>query len=491
MPSFAGGLNEVANDFGFQRDQYGVGQNITIERFGEIARRGGTRYLTAGTVGGTFQITGGFCWRQPTTHTYLVTTNGILYSGGTYTLPMVWTNKGAIGSSATYPSFAPFRDGTGEVCYIADGVGLRKITTALVHSAVAGTPALAQLAVYNQRLFGITGVDQTIHYSSLNNGDSCGVVSGTSGNAIVRTFGSQKLTGLVTLKNSLAMFHVSGISRFTGLTQDDIAIGAGSEGISVDTGTIAPRSIVAVDGSAYFLSERGAFRLTDDGIEALDTPTTPDNMIGELLSLPASTMANLHGVHDRAHSCIRWSTTSGVISYNYRRRVWVGRDYGTAFTNSTAMWDGIDAQGKPLVLTGNNDGHVWRIGDENLYRDDVAPDGTGGTTYQMFVTTRRFFGPAPGTQKSWATLYIFGSFILWGSATNINATVSWTTNLVEGTVTGLLRPSADIDGTESILIVPIGKLGHWIDIEFSDSTETDLRISRIEIEAFDYGRRRA
>jgi hypothetical protein len=375
------------------------------------------------------------------------------------------------------------------VCYLADGVGLRKINAAFTHSAVAGPPALAQIAVYNQRLFGITGTDQTIDYSDLNNGDTCGVASATSGSAIVRTFGSQKLTALCVLKNSLAMFHVSGISRFTGLTQDDIAIGAGSEGLSVDTGTIAPRSIVPVEGVAYFLSERGAFRLTDSGVEALDLPTRPDCVRPQTLSVPASVLAAATGSHDRARNCIRWSITGNVISYNYRLGIWVGRDFANAFNSVTAQFDGIDADGKPIILTGTQSGVVYHVCDESFYLDDLLPNDTGGTPFEMVVSTRPFWGPTPGTQKSWSTAYLFGNFIEAYTGT-VDATLTYDTNLVQGAITGIEAPSYGLTGASHIIDVPFSALGHWLVLTFSDTSDTDVRIKRIEVEAFDYGRRR-
>lgn len=492
--NFSGGLNSLASEFDVGETQIRLAENAVLTQYGDATRRLGTQRLSTAAIAAA-PVRNGICWRQAATHEYLVACNGFLWSGGTYTVPMTWTSKGALTNATAYPSFEAFRDGTGECIYLADGTFRKYIGGVL--SAPAGTPALAQVAAYNQRLYGITGADQTIYYSSLNNGDSCGVVSATSGFAIVRTFGNQKLTGLLALKGSLAMFHVNGVSRFVGLTQDDLYIGAGSEGISTDTGTLAPRSAVAVEGIGYFISERGVFRITDADVTALDTPTSPDPLVALLPTLPATAFAQIDAVHDKVGRTIRWYIPDiGVYVYHYRLGAWSGPHTGAYISPIThCLFDGVDALGRPLLFAGGNDGFVRRIDVTGSYLDDVLSDGTLGTNYTITVQMRRFFTDQQESEKAWRWAYLFGD--LKGSS---SATITWRTASDAGSYTltatggsvwgsGIWGAFTWGSGGTRPFRVPLSGRGPYLDLTYADDSTTGTLLSRVDIEAFDYGRR--
>lgn len=491
--SFSGGLNSVSSEFNVGATQVRRSDNVLLSQYGDATRRGGTQRMSASAIAAA-PVRNAFCWRTASTHEYLAACNGTLYSGGTYAIPMTWASKGALTSSSAYPSFKAFRDGSGEVCYLADGA-LSKYSAG-AKSAVAGTPALTVLATYNQRLFGITGADQTLHYSDLNNGDTCGVVSATSGSAVVRTFGNQKLTTLLTLRASLALFHVSGVSRFTGLTQDDIAIGAGTQGISTDTGTIAPRSVVAVDGIGYFLSERGAYRITDVGVEPLDTPAVPDPTAPLLVSLGASLMPQVSATHDKATHTIRWYLPDyGVYVYHYRLNAWSGPWTGQYITSPThCLVDGVDASSNPITLSGHADG-VLRRDDTIGYLDDVLSDGTGGSAYTMVVQLRRLYTPHQNADKGWRWATLFAD--LKGST---QASVSWFSDSGSSSLTLVPRAAPAVWGSftwgsftwgstgNRPYAIPLSQRGPFLDFTYSDAGATGTILSRVDVEAFDYGR---
>lgn len=493
--SFSGGLAVTASEFNVGETQIKLAENAVLTQFGDATRRNGTQRMSTAAIAAAI-VRSGFCWRSATTHEYLAVVNGRLWSGGTYAIPMTWTDKGAIGSASAYTGLEAFRDGANECVYLADGVQLRKYVGG-AQAVVAGTPALSVLAVYNQRLYGITGVDQTIHYSSLNNGDSCGVVTATSGFAIVRTFSNQKLTGLLTLKNSLAMFHVSGVSRFVGLTQDDLYVGAGTEGISTDTGSIAPRSAVAAEGVGYFLSDRGAFRITDDGVEALDSPESPDPTVPILPGLSASAFPQIDAVHDKNGRTIRWYLPDiGVYVYHYRLNAWSGPHTGGYISPVThCLFDGIDGAGRPILLSGASDGHLRQLEMPGSYLDDVLAAGTGGNRYTMTVQCRRFFTDQPESEKAWRWAYLFAD--LKGSSTG---NVSWATASGAGSYT-IPSVSAAIWGSftwgaftwggggNRPFRIPLSGRGPYLDLVYSDDGTTGTLLSRVDIEAFDYGRR--
>jgi len=489
-----GGLNAVASEMNMGPTQIRQSTNVLLSQYGDAVRRGGTQRTSVAAIAAT-SVRNGFCWRTATTHEYLVACNSRLYSGGVYGLPMTWTDKGLLTSATAYPSFIGFRDGAGEVCYLADGA-LFKYTGG-VKAAVAGTPALAQVAVYNQRLFGITGNDQTVHYSDLNNGDTCGVASATSGSAVVRTFSNQKLTGLLALSGSLAMFHVSGVSRFVGLTQDDIAIGAGLNGISTDTGTIAPRSAVSVEGIGYFLSERGAFRITDQGVTAIDTPQSPDPTRALLSVLPATTFTQIDAVHDKVNSTVRWYIPDvGVYVYAYRLNAWSGPHTGIFTSTIThCLFDGIDNNGEPILLSGHADGYV-RLNEAASFRDDVLSDGTVGTTYPMAVKCRRFYTDQTASEKAWRWAYLFadlrgstGCSVSWRA--DSGSSVFTVTPNSSGTVWGSSIWNASFWGGTGNrpYRIPLSNRGTFLDLTITDTSAVRTIFSRVDIQGFDYGRR--
>lgn len=515
--AFTGGLNTQSSEFLTEPTQVRVAQNAILTQYGDIQRRLGTRAISTGLPDATIQTV--FCWRTATTHEYLVASNNRLYSLGTYSSSMAATDKGAL--LATRPGIVAFRDGAGEVAYIGSGTQLYKYTGGVL-TAVAGTPALTVLAVYNQRLFGITGTDQTIHYSSLNNGDSCGVVSGTSGSAIVRTFGNQKLTALLTLKNSLALFHVTGVSRFTGLTQDDIAIGSGAEGIATETGTVAPGSVVAVEGMGYFLSERGAFAITDDGVVALDSPSTPDPTVSALAAMSASNLLTCNAVHDKATRSIRFRLPGiGAYAYHYRLRAWSG-PHTREWTSASALAEGIDDTGAPIMVgsgirgftsgtDANTAGQLRRFDSPTTYKDNVRVDGTAGFTIDMVVKFRRFLTAEPENEKAWRQAYLFFDL-----GTSTTAKLYWQTSALVGDgpvavpPTGFTTSAFTIDlsaltgetlwgagtwgafdwadsVTERPIAVPLCGRGTYLDLLFADSSASAIRLSRVDIDAYDYG----
>ncbi len=135
------------------------------------------------------------------------------------------TQSGTL-STTVPPSFVEFRDaGNAEVVYIADG-GLLNKWNGTTLTEIANTLAVKQVVVFNQRLWGAgnSTYPNSIFYSSLNNGDDLGNATPPAGGGqiIVRTFGDEQIIGLAPINTSLLIFHNRGISRLTGLGQDDI-----------------------------------------------------------------------------------------------------------------------------------------------------------------------------------------------------------------------------------------------------------------------------
>lgn len=498
---FRGGVNLAADPLQLASNEVRRAEEAVLTEFGGITKRAGSQRLTDSALVASQPIQNGFAWlKNDGSQQLLVVTNGALYTAS-YAIGTTWTLRTGALQSGVAPSFAAFRTTTSEVVYIADGgavPSLNRWDGATLNTTLTDTPAVTQLAVYNQRLFGITGTNQTLYWSGINNGDSLGRPSQDGGEAIIRTFSDQIITGLAAFRASLLIFHTSGISRFTGLTQDDIVISAGTQGVTSDVGTVAPRSIVSTEQGVYFLSDRGFYVASESEVRPISLRLDP-----LIRSINLSQASNVVGVHQRATKEILWFVPGvGLLRYNYALDAWTGPCAAGYLTPVTkALWEAQDANKQPIVLAGDADGRVKRIDMPTVYRDNVATNGTGGTSYTFVVECRRFFAGDPSNVKSFKWAYLMTD--LRGAA---QAGVGWQSTDGGGTttITGqgadavwddtLIWPDPPSGvwpagiGTQPVRVA-IGAQGQYMDLTITDSSDADSLWSRVELEAFDYGRR--
>jgi len=503
---FSGGANQIGDALEVQPNQMPRADNVRLTTIGGATKRGGTQRMHTTALGSGNPIRAGFCWRKASSVEHLAVANGTLYSGGSsIALPMTYTAKamsggGAALSSTNYLSIVHFRDGTGECLYIADGASTLAKWDGTTLSRVASTPSgITRLAVYNQRLFGITGTDQTVWWSAVNNGDTIGISGSAGGSAVVRTFGNQKLTTLATIVATLAMSHVTGVSRFTGITQDDIAIAAGAQGFSSDVGSQFPNSWVVADGVGYFLSDRGAYQVLDAGISALDTPVTPDPTVPLITALASSDFGQVSGVHDPVHHEIRWYIPGlGIAVFNYRLRAWSTYPSGIYVDEpTTVQWGAVDDNGDPIVLFGSTDGFVRRADAPVMRVDDVLADGTAGSSFSMVAQCHRMFSQDDVSEKSYRNAFVFADLdnstscsLSWQSPSTGQG-VQTIQPISSGPVWGSFTWGSFAWGGNGATRykVPISGRGPYIDLTITDDSDRAPIISRITLQAFDMGPR--
>lgn len=505
---FAGGLNTTGDAFELRPDQVTRADNARLTQFGSALKRLGTQRVHATTLGSSKPIQGGFCWeKNDGTVVHMVVCNGVFYSGGTsYSIPMTWTSLavsggGAALSTTEFVDFCDFVDNTGtEVVYLADGGLILKYDGATL-VRVAATPAsIRYLELYNQRLFGISGHDTSVYYSALNDGTTLGISGSAGGTAVVRTYGDEKITTIKTLRDSLVLFHTTGISRFTGLTQDDISIATGVQGFSSDVGTLCPRSVTVADGIGYFMSDRGAYRITEDGIAALDTPDKPDPTVALIVAVAVVDFPYMVTVHNRANREIWWAVPgSGVYVFNYRLSAWTG-PFNKAYTDNeiSSMWETLDNVGGRFVLFGSVDGFVRQADVDQIFLDDVLSDGTGGSSFTFALTCHRMFTSSVENVKSLRWAYVFCD--LKGS---ITASLSWACQTgsnnftIPNTSPGAIWGDTSTvwnafiwgGGGASRYRIPLGGRGPYVDFTISDDGMSQSVYSRLELIALDLGPR--
>ena len=497
---FAGGLNTTSDDSALGPTECRVAQNVRLSTRGAAEKRGGTQRMLASAIAAA-PVRGGFSWRRTSSVQELVVCNGALRTG-TMALPMTLTAQSGTLSSSVFPSFAAFKGPSAEGVYIADGGALNFWDGATLTTDIVNTPSVESIVAWGPRLFAFK--DDTVYWSDTKNGingHTLGALAG-GGQAIVRTYGGQELIAGAPLKNSLLMFHRQAISRFTGATQDDINIEAGTNGISGDVGTVAKRSIIGVENAVYFLSDRGAFAATEMDVQPISSP-----LEDTLANLNKSDWLGVSATHARAFNEIRWMIPGvGIYAYNYRTRGWTG-PWDTGYATVTALWDTVDADGRSVVVAGRSDGTLLWCDRQSAWRDAIASDGSGGTDYPFRVTCKRLFGGDFTVQKAWRDGQVLGEFPAPTETemTVVSGNLSYTSTLppaapVSGTVLAWDDPSTTWDAPGTVWSetvndtveqarFPLHGVNPWVDVSVAYTGNQSIRLSVVDVMGFARGRR--
>lgn len=384
--SFAGGLNTSADPSHLGPSEFVRAENCLLTDYGAIVKRRGTQRTHATAFPADIQS--GASWTPLTTTSELVVAGGTLYTG-TYGIPMSWTAESGSLESAGVIGFAPYEDGSAKVIYIADGGLLNKWDGSTLTTDIASTPAVTRIAVQNDRLWGITGADNILYGSAIGDGDTLGV-TGSGGNAFaIATYGSQQIVELLALGSSLIMIQREAVSRFTGWTADDFSVLTNTRGISSDVGTVCASSVCSVENKGFFLSDRGFYSVTEQGVTPESFQIRPT-----LASLSQADWDGVRSAHFKALYELRWFIPNlGLIVYNYALKKWTGPLTGTYLDHPVvSMWSTNDTDDRPIVLTAHDDRFVRRTErPSGVCKDDVLSDGTGGVRYSLVAKCRRMF----------------------------------------------------------------------------------------------------
>lgn len=510
--SFAGGLNVVSADDALGPDQFRRGDNLRLTLYGAAVKRGGTQRTSAALIAAT-AVRNGYTWAQPAgTNVVMAVCGGTLFTSTYGAFPLTYTQRGASPSMSTTvpPSFAEFLQlaGTDSV-YIADGGLLNRYTGTTLTTNLAGTPSTTVICVHNERLWGCgdPAFPDSIWFSALNDGDSLGIGAAGGGQIIVRTFGDQNVTGLVSLATSLMIFHTQGVSRLTGYGQDDTTVTPA--GISGDVGTTAPFSIVRVDNLVYFMSGRGLYRASEQQVEPVNTPQKPDPIAIILPNMTAANIADIRISLNRAtHELWIQVPGYGLFIYHTILNSWAGPwTDGYQSPQTACLFETLNASGYPVTLRGDASGFVSECDRPNVYLDNVAADGTGGTTFTMALQCKRFYG-LQGSSKSGysqmtdvAKAWRFGYVLAQLQGSNAT-TVTWLTDSTSSSQ--VLPPSIGGawggNGTtwgagtwgafgQTSYRVQLDGNGYAIDVTITDSSAATPIISQCKVQGYALGRR--
>lgn len=503
QPNFSGGLNIASDRSKLAPHELWAANEIRFTELAGATKRGGTQRIHAAAIA-VAAIRGGFSWRRSGTGgaTEILACNGSIYKA-TYAIPCVPALIGAGIDAAAYPSFAQFPDSAGVDCvFIADGGQLNKTDGTTLTINIASTPNVSVIFTYNRRLYGCgdPANPDVLYFSALDKGDTLGIAGSGGGAALVRTAGARDLMLGAALNASLALIHRESISRWTGFTQDDIAVQSGVEGFSADVGGTAPRSLVMNEKVGVFLSARGFYEISEYGLRPIAGKIEP-----LISSLDHSFFNRVSGVNSRGTREMFWYLPDvGMYCYNYRLLdpntgvgPWSGPWTGI-FTSAVvhSIWQTLDASGLPIVLAGFGDGFVRRLDSPGVYKEDVLSDGTGGTAINMNGTCARMFFKTPTREKSFRKVFVTvnfrGSSAFGVSLQSGTGAASKAFPASTGGIWG--RGKWGVPGKWGALgtvtrIADLSGRGPYADLLFSDNGNSNPVVSRIEVQGFDMGER--
>lgn len=430
--AFSGGLNTVSAEDALQPNQFRRGDNGRLTQFGAFTKRGGTQRTAAALIAAT-AVQNGYPWYQSSGATVtMAVCGGTLFTTTYGAFPLTWTQRGSTGvlNTINTPSLAQFVSGGGtEAVYIADGGLLNKYQSTTLTTNIAGTPSCRFIWVHNQRLWGVgdPSYPDSMWYSALNDGDSLGNGALGGGQIVVRTFGSQNLIGGASVGTSSLMFHDFGISRLTGYGQDDVTVSPA--GITKDVGCVAPFSIVVVNNVCYFVTERGLYLANEQEVIPVSSPEQPDPLSIILPQMSLANISNVRAVLNRGTRELMIMVPGyGVYLYHTILKAWAGPWIdGYLSPEVQCLFESSNVSNYPIVLRGDTQGFVSETDRPSIVLDNVAADGTGGTTYASTLQCRRMYSTDPMIAKSWRYGYVLAS--LNGSTA---CTVNWSTNSSSG-----------------------------------------------------------
>lgn len=499
--SLAGGLNTVSGADALQPNQFRRGDNGRLTPYGAFAKRGGTQQTAAALIAATL-VQNGYAWNQPSGAIVTMAVCGGTLKTTTYgAFPLTWAQRGSVAdlSTTVTPSLVEFlQAGGADSVYIADGGLLNRYTGTTLTKNIAGTPSCNFLAVHNQRLYGCgdPSFPDSIWYSALNDGDTLGIGS-TGGQIIVRTFGSENVTGLASLGTSLMIFHTRGVSRLTGYGQSDVTVAPA--GITKDVGTRAPFSICVVDNLCYFVADRGLYAATEADVASVSTEQQPDPLSVILPTMSAANIANIRTVLNRGTREL-WIQVPGfgVYVYNTLLKAWAGPwADGYQSPETSCLFETSNASGYPIVLRGDVNGFVSECDRPNVGLDNVSSTGTGGTSFAMALQFRRMYCQDPHVAKVWRFGYVLAALNGSGSAT-----VTWATDSTSDAQRLPVSTASTWGGTGTVwgtgtwgavnqtsYRVQMDGNGYFVDLSVIDSSEAAPVISQARVQGYALGRR--
>lgn len=389
---FRGGRNSAVSPDLLNPNELVDATNTRVNSaYGAFTKRTGTRRLHATAIGSGNPVTGVFQWDNNGTRQLVAVSNGNWYHKtsalGDFTQIVPATTFSTTGRQ-TFAAARASGSGAALKLYIAgnrlygwDGVTLTVL-------APAGLPTdIDIIAAMPTRLFARSiSFKKTLYWSKVGDNESF-TASGLltdAGTALVGVLNGEEINSLEVVGGSLFIGAEDSLSRFSGVSTNDIQLQSDTFGLSSEIG---PRGVLAMkrfETAAAILSERGPHVATEAGIAPIGIKVEPD-----FLSVTASDLGKAVVGYHRGRREL-WFALPGtndgglnktVYVYSTRLQAWMGPwSYSFGIT-SFARYE--DSNGAENLVAGCSDGFVRLMDNVGGYKDDVLSDGTGGTNVSM------------------------------------------------------------------------------------------------------------
>lgn len=362
-----------------------------VTSYGAITKRNGTQRIHPTAFPGVIR---GVCqWDAPNGKEVVVLANGHLFYRLGWTYATAWTDEGTAPFSTTDPAyFMPFRAATSGaplVLYIASAGKLFSWTGSsgapILTDITATTTAADRIIAYHTRGFAHNkNYKKHIFWSKI--GDATAFATGTKtdgGSAMVDVLNGEELVALEVIGSSLLLAAEDSISRFTGISSDDIVIEQDTEGISSEIGAVGGLALKRFESVAAVLSDRGPYGVTESGVEPIGEQVAPDFDALDKTRL-SNSIVQYHRGRKELLFIVPGASDSGlktIYTHAVRLQAWQGPWVYSHKISASCRYE--DVVGSENWLSGSEDGFV-RLMDVG-FLDDVLSTGSGGSNITMRV----------------------------------------------------------------------------------------------------------
>lgn len=282
-----------------------------------------------------------------------------------------------------------------------DGVNTPWMLAGGVYTRLDGAPISDIVAVYYDKVFFVgKGADASTLFWSEEGDPTTGYDEGEFSNAWDFAQTDQgAITGLAALNNRLLVFKQDSVAEIWGAVEEDFRTAANRESISQSEGCIAPDSIVIVDDKVFFCSQRGPRVIVGQQIVDPTRDQNGDDRIREIWArVDRAHWHDIRAVHIGREV---WWVIPQTTGADFHLIIVYSLEYDAWWTYSVAepvyaLARIEDPEGEEWVLTGSDDGSVYRY---RAGADGAVVFDDAGVAYPKTLVSRRYGRSTPEIQK--------------------------------------------------------------------------------------------
>jgi len=440
-----GGVNRQFTQDTRDGTELTTAQNCRFEQLGALTKRTTTKRIHANAIGSGTDPVRGVYYFNPGTPQIVAICDGKLYHK---TLAAAdFTEVSTVPIPDVAARFFTYRSGNDILLYICAGGLFKWNGTTLTDETptVDGSPReFIDGVIYRNRAYATEGTKR-LYVSARLDPDEW-VVGGDYYD--IEQYDAEPLTSLLKVGSSLLPMKRDTVSRYTGISTEDVQIDTEQEGISATLGNIALQTAIQIDEAGLMLTEAGLFIVTESGIEEISGKI--DAVFVDEVNR-AQWQNAVAGYLKRRREVVLFLPPTGSSNntlgwlFNLETRTWAGPWVSTFPITCLGRYE--RANGDDSLLAGGSDGFVRDLdaSAETVSKDDMLADGTGGTAIPLSVELPTLIEGVPMRNK------------LLRKRQSIEADLGTAYTTTPSPAGGLLTVSAASEhGTQSLTIPSIG-----------------------------------